>query len=68
LPPPFAFLIDEAGVIASKGIVNIRQHIHFVLAGTRGGERTGHAETAAAEGGESKESSSVSTSKEVGHV
>jgi len=28
---PFAFLIDEDGVIASKGIVSNKQHIGFVL-------------------------------------
>jgi hypothetical protein len=30
---PFAFLIDERGVISSKGLINIGQHIGFVLAG-----------------------------------
>jgi methylamine dehydrogenase accessory protein MauD len=28
---PFAFLIDERGVIASSGIVNNRQHVRFLL-------------------------------------
>jgi methylamine dehydrogenase accessory protein MauD len=28
---PFAFLIDEQGVIASSGIVNNRQHVRFLL-------------------------------------
>ena len=28
---PFAFLIDEQGVIAASGIVNNRQHVDFVL-------------------------------------
>ena len=32
---PFAFLIDEAGVIQSKGIVNNAQHVGYVLAGRR---------------------------------
>jgi methylamine dehydrogenase accessory protein MauD len=32
---PFAFLIDERGVIASRGIVNHRQHITYLLDGTR---------------------------------
>jgi methylamine dehydrogenase accessory protein MauD len=35
LAAPFAFLIDERGVIASKGIVNNRQHIGYVLDGNR---------------------------------
>jgi methylamine dehydrogenase accessory protein MauD len=30
---PFAFLIDERGIIASKGVVNNRQHIGFILDG-----------------------------------
>ena len=30
---PFAFLIDEKGVIRSAGIANSRQHLGFVLAG-----------------------------------
>jgi methylamine dehydrogenase accessory protein MauD len=67
---PFAFLIDEKGVIASKGIINNRQHIGYVLSGTRVGESNGHAEAEAdaAENIESKESLSISTSKEVSHV
>jgi hypothetical protein len=30
---PFAFLIDERGVLAAKGIVNNGQHIGFLLSG-----------------------------------
>ncbi len=30
---PFAFLVNEQGVIASKGIVSNRRHIQFVLSG-----------------------------------
>ena len=40
---PFAFLIDERGVIVSKGIINNGQHIDFVLAGA-GAARNGQAE------------------------
>jgi methylamine dehydrogenase accessory protein MauD len=67
---PFAFLIDEQGVIASKGIINNRQHIRYVLSGARVGGSTGHAEaeTHPAESGEPKESSSISTVEEVSHV
>jgi hypothetical protein len=36
---PFGFLIDERGVIASKGIINNRQHIEFVLAAPPGRKR-----------------------------
>ena len=53
---PFAFLIDERGVIASKGIVNNRQHIGYILDGAQA-EHDGHAdrEPSGAEGGESEE-------------
>jgi methylamine dehydrogenase accessory protein MauD len=67
---PFAFLIDEKGVIASKGIINNRQHIGYVLSGKRVGKSNGHpeAETDGADNNESKEFPSISTSKEVSHV
>jgi methylamine dehydrogenase accessory protein MauD len=67
---PFAFLIDEKGVIASKGIINNRQHIRYVLSGARVSETNGHAEaeTEASQSRESKVSSPISTSKEVSHV
>jgi methylamine dehydrogenase accessory protein MauD len=67
---PFAFLIDEKGVIASKGIIHSRQHMSYVLAGVRLAARISHAEpgTDAAQGSESKESSPVPNSEEVHHV
>jgi methylamine dehydrogenase accessory protein MauD len=79
---PFAFLIDKKGVIASKGIINNRQHIRYVLSGKRlsepgalatgdHGESTGHAENdpSESENGASQESVSHSIStKEVEHV
>jgi methylamine dehydrogenase accessory protein MauD len=40
---PFAFLIDERGVIASRGLINNGQHIDFVLTGA-GAARNGQAE------------------------
>jgi methylamine dehydrogenase accessory protein MauD len=30
---PFAFLVDEQGIISSKGLVGSRQHLSFVLSG-----------------------------------
>jgi methylamine dehydrogenase accessory protein MauD len=39
---PFAFLIDERGVIASKGLINNREHIEFVLSGAVGKESSHH--------------------------
>src|SRR5437763_1196962 len=52
---PFAFLIDERGVIASKGIINNRQHIGYILGGAHA-ESDGHAdrEPAGAKEGESQ--------------
>jgi methylamine dehydrogenase accessory protein MauD len=42
---PFAFLIDEHGVIASKGIINNGQHIDFVLSGAGNAAKNGQADT-----------------------
>jgi methylamine dehydrogenase accessory protein MauD len=41
---PFAFLIDERGVIRSKGIINNKQHIGFVLSGAGDAAMNGQAE------------------------
>jgi peroxiredoxin len=48
---PFAFLIDERGVIAAKGVINNGQHIGFVLSGSGGAARNGQTETEPAEAG-----------------
>jgi peroxiredoxin len=48
---PFAFLIDERGVIVSKGIINNGQHIDFVLTGAGTVAKNGHAEPEPAEAG-----------------
>src|SRR5262249_27736865 len=42
---PFAFLIDQRGVIASKGLINNRQHIEFVLSGAAGEGASHHPAT-----------------------
>jgi methylamine dehydrogenase accessory protein MauD len=42
---PFAFLIDAKGVIVSKGIINNRQHIRYVLSGARVPEGNGQADS-----------------------
>jgi len=67
---PFAFLIDEKGVIVSKGIIHNRQHIRYVLSGKRVEGPGDHAdpESDIAERNESKESVTISHSKEVSHV
>jgi hypothetical protein len=67
---PFAFLIDEQGIIASKGIITNRQHIGYVLSGAGAGDRHGHAEadTHRAASSVSEEFPALSPSKEVSHV
>jgi peroxiredoxin len=67
---PFAFLIDPKGVIVSKGIINNRQHIRYVLSGTRVPGNNGHvaAEPDDSAEGESAGIPSVSPSEEVNHV
>jgi methylamine dehydrogenase accessory protein MauD len=65
LATPFAFLIDEQGVIASKGFVSNKQYVSFVLerrsatAKTEPGE-LGDADTCEAETSESQDSRSHS--------
>jgi methylamine dehydrogenase accessory protein MauD len=68
---PFAFLIDEKGVIASKGIIASKQHIGYVLSGARDGGNNGPVENEppGVERAESAESLSRSVpSKEVDRV
>ncbi len=70
LATPFAFLIDEKGVIASKGVVSNKQQIGHVLSGAAGA-KNGHAEggSPGIQGARSEEARSPSTSlKEVRHV
>ena len=66
---PFAFLVDERGVIRSSGIVNSKQHLGFVLAG-RGSAGTPEpvdAGSTGAEDGTSPASPSRSNVEELGH-
>jgi methylamine dehydrogenase accessory protein MauD len=66
---PFAFLIDEQGLIASRGIVNSKQQIGFVLDARRNGAKPDHAEpdTNGADNHESENSHSLSRAKELSH-
>jgi methylamine dehydrogenase accessory protein MauD len=69
---PFAFLLDERGVITARGIVSTEQYLGFVLT------RAGHQDNASDNGDESPEESQGSTadaadlsrssSEEVDHV
>ena len=65
---PFAFLIDEKGVVASRGIISSKQQLGYVLSGAAGA-KNGHAENESPgiELAEPEESHSIS-SKEVHHV
>src|SRR5262249_37450497 len=65
---PFAFLIDEKGIVRSKGIVNSKQQIGFVLDG-RGASKSDHADgDVASADQESNGSESNSKVKEIQHV
>jgi methylamine dehydrogenase accessory protein MauD len=70
LATPFAFLVDEKGIVRSKGIINSKQHIEFVLDGRRDEPKTEHdeAESTGEEGNEASGSESHSKAKEVVHV
>jgi methylamine dehydrogenase accessory protein MauD len=67
---PFAFLIDEKGVIRSAGIVNSKQYIGFVLAGSRSSAKAevGDSGSSETEGEASAESISRSNAEEFGHA
>ena len=68
---PFAFLINEKGVVASRGIISSKQQIGYVLSGARDSAKNGHVEyePSGRERAESEESISHSiASNEVDHV
>jgi methylamine dehydrogenase accessory protein MauD len=66
---PFAFLIDEQGLIASKGLANSKQHIGFVLDPRRDGAKPNHAEpdNSQTDVNESDDSHPISQTVEVNH-
>jgi methylamine dehydrogenase accessory protein MauD len=65
---PFAFLIDEHGIVRSKGIAGSKQHLNFVLsgAGKKEGTNVGESPVEPADG--EVFANSVSSTKEVQHV
>jgi methylamine dehydrogenase accessory protein MauD len=65
LATPFAFLVDQEGVIASKGFVSNKQYMGFVLERRSAGARSDAGE---ADANESEDSRSLSNVKEVVHV
>jgi methylamine dehydrogenase accessory protein MauD len=65
---PFAFLIDAKGVIVSKGVINNRQHIGYVLSGAYVPETHADSEEFGSERGESEKSFNSLTKKEMDYV
>jgi hypothetical protein len=69
---PFAFLVDERGVIAGRGIVSTKQYLGFVLTGAGEAEKEGDSEAEAHQGSQASLAdaamSSRSYSKEIHHV
>jgi methylamine dehydrogenase accessory protein MauD len=64
---PFAFLIDEKGIISSKGIVGSREHLGYVLTGA-GNRFNKHHEESGRDVTENGEAESSFSSKEVIHA
>jgi len=64
---PFAFLVDEQGVIISKGIAGSRQHLGYVLAGADRRTAPHHVESQLGEAEKSHQPEPVS-SKEASYV
>jgi methylamine dehydrogenase accessory protein MauD len=65
---PFAFLIDEEGIILSKGIAGSKQHLNFVLTGAGKKEETNLGESPAEPTGGEVSAASVSSTREIQHV
>jgi methylamine dehydrogenase accessory protein MauD len=69
---PFAFLIDERGVIAARGIVSTKQYLGFVLTSAGHEEKEADGEVEESEGSQGSAVDagelSLSHSKEVDHV
>jgi methylamine dehydrogenase accessory protein MauD len=65
---PFAFLIDEQGIIRSKGIAGSKQHLNFVLTGAGNKEERKESESPAGPAVGDVSATSVSFTKEVQHV
>ncbi|MGD9857858.1 MAG: peroxiredoxin family protein [Planctomycetaceae bacterium] len=64
---PFAFLIDEHGVIASNGIVGSAQYLGYVLSGV-GNRGKKHVDESESDSTVERESENSLSSKELAHV
>jgi hypothetical protein len=67
---PFAFLIDENGIIASRGIISNKQHIAYVLSGAAGAKdpKAANDPSGAERAAPGEAVSHSNASKEVQHV
>jgi methylamine dehydrogenase accessory protein MauD len=65
---PFAFVIDEKGIITSKGLAGSKQHLNFVLSGAGKKEETSESESSTEPVDGELSTTSVSPTKEVEHV
>jgi methylamine dehydrogenase accessory protein MauD len=65
---PFAFLIDEQGIITSKGLAGSRQHLNFVLSGAGKQEESSESDSSTEPSDGELSTTSVSPTKEVDHV
>jgi peroxiredoxin len=65
---PFAFLIDEKGIITSRGLAGSKQHLNFVLSGAGKKEETSESESSTELADGELSAISVSPTKEVEHV
>jgi methylamine dehydrogenase accessory protein MauD len=65
---PFAFLIDEKGIITSKGLAGSKQHLNFVLSGAGKKEETSETESSTEPANGELSTTSVSPTTEVNHV
>ncbi len=64
---PFAFVLDEQGVVASKGIVGSAEYLGYVLAGV-GNRDKKHHDDSERDSAVEPASESSSLSKELSHV
>jgi hypothetical protein len=65
---PFAFVIDEKGIITSKGLAGSKQHLSFVLSDAGKAAESNHAETSPESADGEATAPSVSPTTEVTHV
>jgi methylamine dehydrogenase accessory protein MauD len=65
---PFVFVIDEQGIITSKGLAGSKQHLNFVLSGAGKKEESSESESSTEPADGELSPTSVSPAREVDHV